>query len=171
MGEDNELLELCDLCPDILQEGFSAHRTGLTTSSSTQIDDWVVTSPYFSNTNFNVLSGVYTAPVTGVYSVKATISFTASAISVSLGSSIYPFFVVKKVPPGTTVYVSGLLPVVNLSLVVTVRGVLGAGTVTLSGVVELTGGDEVGLFYDDNGMTSSITISDAFWTLYRINAG
>lgn len=166
----NELLEITDLCPEVLQEGFSAYRTDLTTSESAQLTGWTVTAPFFNNTNFNATNGVYTIPVTGVYSVKATINYTtASAISIALDSSINPFFVVKRTFPTETVLVSALLPMINLNLGLTVRGVLGGGAVTLSGIVQLSDEDRIGLFYDADGMTVSLTLENVVWSLYRIS--
>lgn len=56
--------------------------------------------------------------------------------------------------------ISGLFPLldVNVALVLTLRTILGNGTVTLSGQVQLDAGDVVGLFYVANGLTIPLTL-------------
>jgi hypothetical protein len=61
----------------------------------------------------------------------------------------------------------------NIGLaVVNIRGVLGNGTVTLAGEVELTEGDVIGLFYIDDGLSITIDLGGGgapiVWSIHRI---
>jgi len=51
-------------------------------------------------------------------------------------------------------------------------GVLGNGTVTLAGEVELTEGDVIGLFYIDDGLSITIDLGGGgapiVWSIHRI---
>lgn len=65
---------------------------------------------------------------------------------------------------------SGLMPVldVNVPLVLTLRTILGSGTVTLESEVALSAGDVVGLFYEADGLAISINIRDVVWSVHQI---
>jgi hypothetical protein len=70
--------------------------------------------------------------------------------------------------------ISGLFPILNVSivLVLTLRAVLGSGTVTLAGDVELNAGDEIGLFYESNGLSISLNLGGGtggvVWSIHKI---
>jgi hypothetical protein len=70
--------------------------------------------------------------------------------------------------------ISGLFPIlnVNIVLVLTLRAVLGSGTVTLAGDVELNAGDQIGLFYEANGLSISLNLggstSGIVWSIHKI---
>ncbi|MCI1966605.1 MAG: hypothetical protein LKJ17_10815 [Oscillospiraceae bacterium] len=156
--------------PRALDEGFSADLSVLNTSASTALTGWSTDNPYFSSSNFNATTGNYTVPVTGLYTMQAKINYTTNAaITASLGSSINPFFVIQRTSPTATPLFSGLLPIFDADVaILTLRAVLGNGGVTLTGVVSLTQGDVVNLYYDTDGMTIPITIQDTFWSAYRL---
>lgn len=161
--------------PTVLTEGFSAFLAVLSLSSSSQLTGWSVASPYFNSGSFNAATGNYTVPATGVYSIQATINYTTTAaISVSLGSGINPSFAVRRTSPVATNLITGLFPLlnVNVALVLTLRTILGNGTITLAGEVQLTAGDIVGLFYISNGLTVNLNLggsgSGIVWSINRI---
>ena len=160
----------------VTSEGFSAVLSTLTLSAGAQLTGWAVASPYFSSGNFNVSTGNYTVPTTGRYMIYATINYsTTAALSASLGSNINPAFVIKRTSPTTTNLITGLFPVlnVNIALVLTLRAVLGSGTVTLAGEVQLNAGDVVGLYYVDSGLGLSLNLGGAsnvvVWSINQIN--
>lgn len=70
--------------------------------------------------------------------------------------------------------ITGLFPVlnVNVALVLSLRTVLGNGTVTLAGDVELTAGDTVGLFYVADGLTLTLDLggpsAPVTWSIHQI---
>lgn len=162
--------------PDFASTSFSGYISSLSgVSSSSQFTNFSVASPYFGNSAFNPTLGNFTAPANGRYDIEATINYsTTAALSVSLGSGINPAFVVRRTSPTTTDLITGLFPIlnVNVALVLTLRAILGSGTVTLAGTVELNAGDVVGLFYVANGLTVGINLggsgSGVVWSMYRI---
>ena len=122
---------------------------------------WTVTAPYYDNTTFNAVTGNFTVPTTGTYAIEATINYsTTAAITVTLGGGINPSFVVQRTSPVVTDLISGLFPLldVNVALVLSLRTILGNGTVTMAGQVQLDAGDVIGLFYVANGLTVPLTL-------------
>jgi hypothetical protein len=147
-----------------LVEGFSAFLAFATASASTQLTGWIVTSPYFDSTTFDELTGNYTVPTTGRYIIAATINYsTTFSVTASLGSGINPSFVVRRTSPTVTDLISGLFPLldVDVSLVLTLRTILGNGTITLAGEVELAADDVIGLFYEADGLTIPLDLGGA----------
>jgi hypothetical protein len=161
--------------PAFAQNGFSAFKQTLSLSASAAIDDWSTASPYYAGTGFNAVTGVYTVPVSGRYSIKATINYsTTLAISVTVGN-VNPSFVVRRTSAPAGNLVSGLFPLLNLNvaLVITIRAVLGNGTVTQAGDVDLVAGDVVDLFYESDGLTIALDLGGAddggiVWSMHQI---
>ncbi|MDU4962582.1 MAG: hypothetical protein E6X17_18155, partial [Sporomusaceae bacterium] len=161
--------------PNIAEEGFAAFLPTLAVSGATQLNNWTVSSPYFSSGSFNPVTGQYTVPATGVYSISATINYsTTVALSVGIGASVNPAFVVRRIAPSTTDLITGLFPILNVAaLVLNLRAILGSGTVTLSGEVLLNAGDAIALVYEPSGLTLSLnlgssTSSGVLWSVYRL---
>lgn len=152
-------------------EGFSAFNNALSVNASTTIANWSVASPYFTTLAFNPSTGIFTVPTTGRYSFEATINYTtAAALSLSLGPGINPSFAIRR--NTSTILISGLFPVLNVAipLLLTLRAILGNGTVTLAGEVDLNAGDAIDLFYDANGLTLGGTNSGGIvWSCHRIS--
>ena len=146
------------------------------TATSTQLAGWTVTPPYFDSATFDEVTGNYTVPDTGVYLIQATINYsTTAAITVTLGAGVNPAFVVRRTSPTTTDLISGLFPILNIdvALVITLRAILGSGTVTLAGEVELAAGDVIGLFYEADGLTLPLDLGGAddpgiVWSINRL---
>lgn len=138
--------------------------------------NWSTASPYFSDPNFNAVTGNYTVPVTGRYAIKATINYATTAVlSITLGAAVNPAFVVQRTSPIATALITGLFPVlnVNIALVLTLRAILGSGTVTLAGDVTLNAGDVIGLFYAANGLTLSLNLGSGatngiVWSIHEL---
>ncbi len=159
-----------------MNESFSAFLPAASTAASTQLSGWTVTAPYFDNTTFDETTGNYTVPDTGTYLINATINYsTTASVTVSLGAGINPAFVVRRTSPIVTDLVSGLFPLldVNVALVLSLRAVLGSGTVTLTGEFELTAGDVIGLFYEANGLTIPLNLGGTgtpgiVWSISRL---
>jgi hypothetical protein len=125
---------------------------------------WTVTSPYFDSATFDEVAGNYTVPISGRYLIQATVNYSTTAtITVTLGAGINPSFVVRRTSPVVTDLISGLFPLldVNVLAVLALRTILGNGTVTLSGEVELSAGDVIGLFYEANGLTVPLDLGGA----------
>jgi hypothetical protein len=161
--------------PEVTTEGFSAFLSTVALSASSQLTGWTVTTPYFDSATFNETTGDYTVPATGVYIVQATINYTTTAaITISLGAGTNPAFVVRRTSPTVTDLITGLFPLlnVNVALVLTLRTILGNGTITLAGEVELNAGDVIGLFYEADGLTVALDLGGAGsginWSINRL---
>ncbi|MWC29761.1 stalk domain-containing protein [Paenibacillus sp. MMS18-CY102] len=153
-------------------EGFSAKLSNLTAATSTSIYGWDAASPYYAGLSFNAVTGTYTAPSTGKYTIKATIPYkTTSAISVSLGAGVDPYFAVKR---NATDLISAPLPIfnVNVALVLTLRTILGSSTVTLDGDAILNAGDILTLDYVADGLTIPLDLGAGgvgiVWSVHKI---
>lgn len=57
---------------------------------------------------------------------------------------------------------------VNIALILTIRTILSSATVTLSGDVELQAGEEVGLYYEADGLTLGFS-TDIVWSIHRLS--
>ncbi|WP_143276685.1 hypothetical protein [Brevibacillus brevis] len=161
--------------PAFTTENFSAFLSTVTLGESSQFVNWSTASPYYGSPSFNPLTGTYTVPATGTYAIKATINYeTSEAITVSLGPEITPAFEVQRITPTATNLIIGDFPVlnVNIALVLILRAILGAGTVTLAGDVQLNAGDTLGLFYVANGLTINLNLGGSgegiVWSIHRL---
>ena len=144
-------------------------------TASAQLTNWSVVNPNYNTGNFNAATGQYTVPESGVYSIQATINYTTTAaVTVSLGAGVNPAFVIRRTAPTATDLITGLFPVLNVNLIaLSLRTVLGNGTVTLTGEAELSAGDVIGLFYVANGLTIGINLggdaSSIRWSISRLS--
>ncbi|PSJ65501.1 hypothetical protein C7J99_29110 [Brevibacillus brevis] len=115
-------------------------------------------------------------PTTGTYAIKATINYeTSTAITASLDEGITPACEVRRLTPAETSLIIGDFPILNLNiaLVLTLRAILGAGTITLAGDVQLNEGDTLGLFYVANGLTINLNLGGGgegiVWSIHRLS--
>ncbi|WP_041749728.1 hypothetical protein [Brevibacillus brevis] len=161
--------------PAFTTENFSAFLSTETLGESSQLVNWSTAGPYYGSPSFNPLTGTYTVPATGTYAIKATINYeTSEAITVSLGPEITPAIEVQRITPTATNLIIGDFPVlnVNIALVLILRTILGAGTVTLAGDVQLNAGDTLGLFYVANGLTINLNLGGGgegiVWSIHRL---
>jgi len=154
-------------------EGFSAFISTFNVRRSTNIKNWSVIKPFYSTPAFDSITGIFTVPKTGKYCFEATINFsTAAAISHNLDAGVNPSFAIRR--NTSTNLLSGLLPVLNIDISqLTLRTVLGAGTVTLAGVLDLTAGDAIDLFYEADGLDIGLMLGGAnsdgiLWSCHQI---
>ncbi|MBD2863348.1 S-layer homology domain-containing protein [Paenibacillus oceani] len=151
-------------------EGFSAKLTNMNTSASGQLTGWSVATPNYDASGFNEATGDYIVPATGKYAIKATLNYqTVTAVTTSLGAGIDPRFTIKQ---NGTDLLSGYLPVlnVNIALVLTLRSVLGSGTVTLEGEALLMAGDMINLNYDADGMNIALNVGPVNWSIRQLSS-
>ena len=160
--------------PTITTEGFSAYLSSFSVSADRELSGWTTTLPYFNSGNLDATSGSYTVPATGRYLIQATINYaTTAAITIGLGNTVNPAFAVRRISPNPRILVSGLFPILNINLaLLTVRTILGNGSVVLAGEVMLDAGDVIGLYYLASGLTLNLTLgggSDGtVWSVNRI---
>jgi len=150
-------------------EGFSVTGTTYSIASSTLFSNWSEASPYYGSSTFNPATGIFTAPATGKYAIHATVNYKIDApVSISLGRGVDPVFTVRK--NGNTDLIKGYMPIfdVNIALILSMRTVLGSATVTLSGNVELQAGDQVGLYYEADGLPLGFS-TDIVWSIHRLS--
>jgi hypothetical protein len=85
-----------------------------------------------------------------------------------------PTFIFRRTSPSSLDLITGLLPILNLNLtLLTVRALLGNGSVTLCGEVELTAGDVIGLFYNADGLSLNLNLGGnnsggIVWSAHRM---
>ncbi|MEH7016041.1 collagen-like protein, partial [Bacillus sp. JJ63] len=167
-----------DTGPNVLANGFSANISTFSIpagATGATLTNWSTTSPYYGNAAFDATTGVFTVPATGRYVFEATINYsTLTSLSVSLGPTVNPAFVIRRISPTTDDLISGLFPILDVSVtLLTLRAVLGDGAVTLTGDLELTAGDQIALFYVGNGLTIALDLGGTnsngiIWSVHRI---
>ena len=154
--------------------GFSAQRPPSQQQTSFQLGNWVFNDSFYNGQGFDPVSGTYTVPETGRYSVKAIVSYRSTiTLTVSIGSGVNPAFQIRKIGE-TTPLISSLLPVLNVGAVLlTLRAILGSATVTLVGDLELQKGEQIGLFFNSSGLNILLDIGGVetpgtVWSVHRI---
>jgi hypothetical protein len=156
--------------------GFCGSISAVTVSASTTFTIWNSSAPFYNTGNFDATSGEFTVPATGNYLISATIPYkTTAPVTISQGAGVNPFFEVVRTSPSAASLLQGALPMidVNIALVLTLRSVLGSGTVTLAGSVELTAGDIITLKYNANGLTIPLNMgggvsSGIVWSVTKL---
>jgi hypothetical protein len=161
--------------PAATAEGFSAFISNVNVTTGAQLANWSTAAPYFPSPSgsFNATTGSYTAPATGTYLINATINyFTTAVISASLGSGINPAFAVLRTSPTSTALITALMPIFNVNLtLLTLRTILGSGSVNIGGEVQLTAGDVIGLAYQNSGLTINLNLGNSsgiVWSVQRL---
>jgi hypothetical protein len=119
---------------------------------------WSTASPFYTTSGFDAVSGNFTVPSSGKYSVKITVNYSTSVLTASLGSSVNPSFVFRTTTP--TTLLAATLPVLNVSiaLVLTLRALLSNGCVTIAGDVFLNAGEVVNVAYIADGFLSPLNL-------------
>ncbi|GGJ64051.1 hypothetical protein [Virgibacillus salexigens] len=122
---------------------------------------------FYTRTGFNA--------TTGRYSIKVTISYQTTVITAQIGAAVNSSFVIRRTSPTVTIIVTGLFPVLNvtIALLLNLRIIIGSASVTLSTGVNLTAGDVLGLFYQVEGVTINLNIGTAttpptVWSIHRL---
>lgn len=140
--------------------GFTATKNALTVNASGSITN--LNQEYADGTGLNVVTGTYTVPETGVYRVSAVVNYsTTTAVSISLGAGVDPTINLRA--NGATTKLTGNFPLLNVNvvLVLTLRAILGSGTVVLSGDVPLTAGDVMDLYYEADGLSVNLNLGSS----------
>jgi len=156
--------------------GFCSSIPAASVSASTTFTIWNTSAPFYNTGNFDATSGEFTVPATGNYLISATIPYkTTAPVTISQGAGVNPYFEVVRTNPVTTSLLQGSLPMldVNIALVLTLRSILGSGTVTIAGSVELTAGDVLTLNYNANGLTIPLNMggglgSGIVWSVTKL---
>jgi hypothetical protein len=131
----------------IVPAGFAAIRISAAEVISTDYTFeqlWTTNLPYYNDGNFNTTTGVYTVAVSGIYDIKAIISYTTYC---EIGTTYtMPGFAIAI--NGTNVMWSDMT---NFGLIY----IWVVGTSILAGQLKLTAGDTLTLRYIANGNNSA----------------
>ncbi|MDR6809006.1 hypothetical protein J2Y45_006220 [Dyadobacter sp. BE34] len=136
--------------------GFTAALSSLTVNANSAITGY--NQLYADGAGLNTAAGTYTVPATGRYRISATVNYTTTAaISVALGASVDPRIALRV---NGTETLTGLFPIlnVNVALVLTLRAILGSGTVVVAGDLPLNAGDVLDLQYVADGLTINLNL-------------
>ncbi|SDE48918.1 hypothetical protein SAMN04487996_105183 [Dyadobacter soli] len=136
--------------------GFTATLASLSVTGSSTIAGY--NQLYADGTGLNTVAGTYTVPTTGRYHVSATVNYsTLAALAVTLGAGVNPRIALRVNNAET---LSGLFPILNVNvvLVLTLRVILGSGTVVIAGDLPLNAGDVLDLQYIANGLTLNVNL-------------
>lgn len=133
-----------------------------TSTASSNLGNWSANTPFFTNSNFNLTTGVYTVPATGVYRISCCISYSTNSVVANTDPrAVNPTFDFRV---GTLVLVS--TPVVFNYFTpssVTYKGIISNGTSYMDTVVTLNAGEELRMTYQSGnpllGINTSFTIS------------
>ena len=170
-----ELYEIIGLFPNATSEGFSASKSSLAVSANAQITGFTISNPSFGSSSFNATTGNYTVPETGIYQMQAIVNYnTNAAITATLSADVNPTIDIRRTSAPAATLTTAQLPIVNLNLnlglvTLTIRAVLGGGSIAVSGLMNLSKGDILGLYYNADGMTVALTLIDMKWLIYRIS--
>ena len=165
--------------PSFADVGFSARRASSTISSSGILDNWMINDPNYTGNGFDTATGIYTVPESGRYSIKTIINYNTTArITAGIAQDIQPSFVIRRTAPTATDLLAGLIPTfnTNIALLLELRVILGSSTIALSGDVYLNEDDEIGLFYDSDGLSLNLnlggpTAAGTTWSMHKIAEG
>ncbi|MBO9616186.1 MAG: hypothetical protein J7619_26060 [Dyadobacter sp.] len=136
--------------------GFTATKTSLVVNANSSINAF--TQLYADGGGLNAAAGTYTVPATGIYRISAVINYsTTAAVSASIVGTIDPKIALRVNGVET---LSGLFPIlnVNVALVLSLRAILGSGTVVISGDIPLTANDVLDLQYVADGLGVNINL-------------
>lgn len=136
--------------------GFTATRTSLVVTPDSPING--LTQLYAEGPGLNAAAGTYTVQATGIYRISAVVNYsTTAAISASIVGTIDPKITFRVNGVET---LSGLFPVlnVNVALILSLKAILGSGTVVISGDVPLTVNDVLDLQYVADGLGVAINL-------------
>ncbi|SEJ49000.1 hypothetical protein SAMN05216327_111123 [Dyadobacter sp. SG02] len=145
--------------PPVAPAGFTATLSSLSVNANSAITGY--NTLYADGSGLNAATGTYTVPTTGRYRVSATVNYTTTAaISIALGASVDPRIALRVNNVET---LSGLFPILNVNviLVLTLRAILGSGTVVVAGDLPLNAGDVLDLQYVADGLTLNLNLGGA----------
>ncbi|MCU6710971.1 collagen-like protein, partial [Paenibacillus sp. J5C_2022] len=154
-------------------EGFSASINNmLGTSNTMQLLLWSTAAPGYNSPNFNSMTGEYTVPATGKYAINVSLNYKLStAVSVSLGAGVDPYFTVQSDNGAPEEISKGYLPIldVNIALVLTLRTIMKQSVVTLSDEVFLTSGSKITVSYVADGLTLNLSEISGRWSIRQLS--
>jgi len=148
---------------------------GVVTSASVGITGYTTDPPFYPGAGFGGAMGFYVVQQTGRYSVSVTFNYaTTASVGVSIGDA-NPEFILRRLLPINEDLLFANLPVLNLSIlgVINVRAILGSGTVTMAGDLQLNSGDLLALSYNADGINIEIDLGapdgNIVWSMTKID--
>lgn len=110
---------------------------------------------------FNPTTGIYTVPSDGNYEIIFMFNYNASAaLTLQIAATDTPGIEIYN-NTTATVLLRGLFSIltVNIFLVLNMSAIIGTGQVIVSGIVDLTEGDEIICRYNKGGVSANITLN------------
>jgi hypothetical protein len=147
--------------------GFSVEKLVQAISATGQLGNWDSIGPGYSDSSFNLLTGVYTVPVTGIYSVSATFNYSVPTLPTGNTFTGTPYFILYRSNPlpyqvlSCQMAMSALdksFPIGIASVEVIYRAPLSTGTSTMVKDLDLTAGDKLSITYNNDGVTIPIQL-------------
>lgn len=103
--------------------------------------------------------------------MRITINYQTETLTYSLSSNIFPSFVLRRTSPAVTDLMVGKLPILDMDVSwnLSIRAILGQGTVVLTGDVYLSQNDVIALFYEADGMDLQLNLTSVLWSMFSLN--
>jgi hypothetical protein len=147
--------------------GFSVEKLVQAITATGQLGYWDSIGPGYCDANFNLLTGVYTVPVTGVYSVSATFNYSLPTLPAGNTFTGTPYFILYRSNPIPYQVLScqmamGALdksfPIGIASVQVIYRSLLSTGSSTMVKDLALTAGDQLSISYNNDGVNIPVQL-------------
>lgn len=157
---------------------FSATLSNFILDNDGQFSFYTTADPFYTDTGFNPITGIYTVPSTGKYAISAIVDFVRLGDLEILGDSVEPRIVLAAISGGTTTLLYGSFPIFDYDDTggggnLNTRVLAQRGRVFVGGDIILSSGTQIALFYEADGMTSQIQFGElgspgVTWSIYSL---
>lgn len=122
-------------------------------------------APFYSSINFNAITGQYTVPSTGKWSIKALVNYFTGPITIP--TTIAPTLAIQV--NGVDVIIA-FFPVLDVIVPgINLRTMLGEASVSLEGDLLLNAGDILQIVYHPNGSTAiPMNLSNVVFSIFSL---
>lgn len=136
----------------------SVNISSVNLNANATLTNWTGTGMFFNDLSINTSTGVFTVPRTGKYSFKININYLTPVLTVQLGASTNPSFILRRTSPTADNMLTCNFPVldVNILLLITLRVMLRRSHISIVGDLNLNAGDTIDIFYNADGFPTTI---------------